>query len=111
MCLGILVAHVHQPGLPYPQSLLNELNHVFHLRRRQRDPDSAHGRIWDWSRTGGGSGQRHRCDAERIASWVWRKAFQSNVPPHLEPRWLGHASLRTTLIYSDTDERRFAERM
>jgi integrase/recombinase XerD len=28
-------------------------------------------------------------------------AFQSNVPPHLVQRWLGHASLRTTAIYGD----------
>jgi site-specific recombinase XerD len=28
-------------------------------------------------------------------------AFQSNVPPHLVHRWLGHASLRTTSIYGD----------
>jgi len=41
-------------------------------------------------------------------------AFQSNVPPHLAQRWLGHASLRTTAIYGDVlgpDERMFAERM
>ncbi len=41
-------------------------------------------------------------------------SFQSNVPPHLVQRWLGHASLRTTAIYGDVigpDERAFAERM
>jgi integrase len=41
-------------------------------------------------------------------------AVQSNVPPHLVQRWLGHASLRTTSIYGDVigpDERAFAERM
>jgi integrase/recombinase XerD len=41
-------------------------------------------------------------------------AFQSNVPPHLVQRWLGHASLRTTAIYGDVigpDERAFAARM
>jgi site-specific recombinase XerD len=41
-------------------------------------------------------------------------AFQSNVPPHLVQRWLGHASLKTTSIYGDVigpDERAFAERM
>ena len=42
------------------------------------------------------------------------KAFQSNVPPHLVQRWLGHASLRTTAIYGDVigpEERAFAARM
>jgi integrase/recombinase XerD len=41
-------------------------------------------------------------------------AFQSDVPPHLVQRWLGHVSLRTTSIYVDVlgaDERMFAERM
>jgi integrase len=41
-------------------------------------------------------------------------AFQSNVPPHLVQRWLGHASLKTTAIYGDvmgSDERAFAARM
>jgi integrase/recombinase XerD len=41
-------------------------------------------------------------------------AFQANVPPHLVQRWLGHASLRTTAIYSDVmghEERAFASRM
>jgi integrase len=33
------------------------------------------------------------------------KAFQSNVPPHLVQRWLGHASLRTTEIYGDVGHR------
>jgi integrase/recombinase XerD len=42
------------------------------------------------------------------------KAFQSNIPPHLVQRWLGHASLRTTAIYGDVigpDERLIAARM
>lgn len=43
-------------------------------------------------------------------------AFQSNNPPHLVQRWLGHASLRTTAtaIYGDVigpDKRAFAARM
>jgi site-specific recombinase XerD len=41
-------------------------------------------------------------------------AFQSNIPPHLVQRWLGHADLRTTAIYADVigpDERAFAARM
>ena len=41
-------------------------------------------------------------------------AFQASVPPHLVQRWLGRASLRTTVIYGDVigpEERTFAERM
>src|ERR1700689_2893766 len=36
---------------PLPRSVLGELDRVFHLRRAQRDPDSACRRIWNWSRT------------------------------------------------------------
>ena len=51
-----------------------------------------------------------------LAAWreVGVKAFQSNVPPHLVQRWLGHASLKTTAIYGDVigpEERAFAARM
>ena len=37
--------------VPLPRSVLGELNRVFHLRQRQREPDSAYRRIWRWSRT------------------------------------------------------------
>src|SRR5580693_6477723 len=37
--------------VPLPRSVLGKLDHTFHLRRRQRDPDSACRRIWRWSRT------------------------------------------------------------
>src|ERR1700689_5452347 len=37
--------------VPLPRGVINELNQVFRLRRRQRDPDSPHGRSWSWSRT------------------------------------------------------------
>lgn len=42
------------------------------------------------------------------------RVFASNVPPHLVPRGLGHASLRTTSIHGDVTgalEGAFATRM
>ena len=41
-------------------------------------------------------------------------AFQASLPPHLVQRWLGHASLPTTVIYAEVsgaEEFGFAERM
>lgn len=41
-------------------------------------------------------------------------AVTHNVPPNLIQRWLGHASLTTTVLYLDAvcaEERQFAERM
>jgi integrase len=117
-----------KPGIvrqvPIPRGVIGELNHVFHLRRSQRDPDSAYRRIWRWSRTtawrrvkevmaaAGISGAHATPKGLRHGFGV--NAFQSNVPPHLVQRWLGHASLRTTSIYGDVigpEERAFAERM
>jgi integrase/recombinase XerD len=110
--------------VPLPRRVLGELNRVFHLRRRQRDPDSAYRRIWRWSRTTAWrrvkevmaaahvSGKPAMPKGLRHAFGV--HAFQSLVPPHLVQRWLGHASLRTTAIYGDvlgTEERAFAARM
>src|SRR5258705_11235061 len=37
--------------VPLPRGVLAELNHVFKIRRSQRDPDFAFRRIWSWSRT------------------------------------------------------------
>jgi integrase/recombinase XerD len=110
--------------VPLPRGVLDELNHVFHLRRRQRDPDSAYGRIWNWSRT---TAWRRVKEVMAIANISGTPAmpkglrhgfgvhaFLSLVPPHLVQRWLGHASLRTTAIYGDvigTEERALAARM
>ncbi len=110
--------------VPLPRSVIAELNHVFHLRRRQRDPDSADGRIWSWSRTTAWRRVKEIMAAAKISGTPAMpkglrhgfgvNAFQSNVPPHLVQRWLGHASLHTTAIYADVigpDERTFAARM
>jgi integrase len=37
--------------VPLPRNVIGKLDHTFHLRRRQHDPDSASRRIWKWSRT------------------------------------------------------------
>jgi len=110
--------------VPLPCDLLDSLEGNFDLRARQRDPTRAHKRLWSWSRT---TAWRHVKQVMAAADIIGAhgtpkglrhgfgvNAFQSNVPPHLVQRWLGHASLRTTAIYGDVigpDERAFAERM
>jgi integrase/recombinase XerD len=117
-----------KPGIvrqvPLPRGVIGELNHVFHLRRSQRDPDSVNRRIWRWSRTTAWRRVKEVMIAAGIAGTPATpkglrhgfgvNAFQTNVPPHLVQRWMGHASLRTTAIYADVigpDERAFAARM
>jgi integrase/recombinase XerD len=110
--------------VPLPSQLVKQLRGHFQVRRRQRDPDLASVRLWRWSRTtawrhvkaimaaAGITGTQAMPKGLRHGFGV--NAFQSNVPPHLVQRWLGHASLRTTGIYADVigpDERGFAARM
>ena len=110
--------------VPLPRDLLSQLNQVFRLRFRQRDPKLIGARLWTWSRTtawrrvkevmavAGVTGTPAMPKGLRHGFGV--NAFQASVPPHLVQRWLGHASLKTTAIYGDVmgpEERAFAERM
>jgi integrase len=110
--------------VPLPPDLTSDLDSEFSLRDAQRDPEFSKERIWRWSRTtawrlvkavmaaAGIAGASAMPKGLRHSFGV--NAFQSNVPPHLVQRWLGHASLRTTAIYADvsgSEERAFAARM
>jgi len=110
--------------VPLPSSLLIALDREFDLRSAQRAPALANKRIWRFSRTTAWRYVKSVMAAARISGphatpkglrhGFGVNAFQSNVPPHLVQRWLGHASLRTTSIYGDVmgpEERAFAERM
>ena len=110
--------------VPLPHDVLYKLDHTFHLRRSQRDPDFACRRIWKWSRMTAWRRVKEIMAAANIIGLPAMPkglrhgfgvhAFQSLVPPHLVQRWLGHASLRTTAIYADVfgpEEREFAKRM
>jgi integrase/recombinase XerD len=105
--------------VPLPPDVLDLLDQFFGLRLRQRDPELADARLWTWSRTTAWRRVKEIMAAAGITGSQatpkgLRHAFQSNVPPHLVQRWLGHASLRTTAIYGDVigpEERAFAGRM
>ena len=110
--------------VPLPRTVVGELNQVFGLCRAQRLPDTAHRRIWQWSRTTAWRRVKEVMAKANVAGLAATpkglrhgfgvKAFQSLVPAHLVQRWLGHASLRTTSIYGDVigpEERAFAARM
>jgi integrase len=110
--------------VPIPRAVVTKLNRFFRLRQRQRDPDSAHRRIWHWSRT---TAWRRVKEVMAVAHIMGTQAmpkglrhgfgvnaYQCRVPPHLVQKWLGHASPRTTAIYADVvgpEERAFAARM
>jgi integrase/recombinase XerD len=110
--------------VPLPDGLLCELDEVFKLSFRQRDPVLATQRIWRWSRT---TAWRHIKSLMARAGVVGAAAMpkglrhsfgvnavQSNVPLPLIQRWLGHAKIETTAIYLDilgSEERAVAARM
>lgn len=117
-----------RPGVvrqvPLPSDLLAALDQEFHLQAAQGDPVAAHQRLWRFSRTtawryvkavmatAGIRGLPAMPKGLRHGFGV--NAFQSNIPPHLVQRWLGHASLKTTAIYGDVigpEEREMAARM
>ena len=123
--VNIITLKRRTPGIvrqvPLPRSLLTELNHVFHLRRCQRDPDSAHRRIWRWSRTTAWRRVKEVMAAAHVSGTnampkglrhgFGVNATLSRVPQSLLKRWMGHASIRSTEIYLDVmgpDERAIA---
>ena len=113
----------HVREVPVPPKLMKSLQLQFALSDRQRDARAANSRLWPW----------HRSTAWRLIKRVMhnvvirgrhasprglRHAFgvstlQSGVPLNLTQRWLGHAQVSTTAIYTDAigrEERTFAQR-
>jgi integrase/recombinase XerD len=113
--------HVRQ--VPVPPHLMRALERHYHLSKLQTDPELRDTRLWPF----------HRVTAWRIVKSVmavaklqgaaacpkgFRHGFgtggvQAGIPITLLQRWLGHARLSTTAIYTEvtgTDEFQFARR-
>jgi integrase/recombinase XerD len=127
------VASIHtlkrrRPGVvrqvPLPDYVLRELNRILGVREQQRDPALRTQRVWRFSRTtawryvktvmaaAGVIGAPAMPKGLRHSFGV--NAIESGIPLHLLQRWLGHATLRTTAIYTDVigpEERELASRM
>lgn len=104
--------------VPLPPALLFMLQEGLEAGLLCRD------RLWPWSRM---TGYRRVREVMRAAKITGRHAspkglrhafgvcaIQSNVPLNLIQRWLGHADIKTTTIYTDAmgpEERQFAARM
>jgi integrase len=107
-----------------PPPLVAQLATAYDLRVAQADPDRAGRRLWPWCRQ---TGWRHikaiMAAANIVGDCAMPKglrhsfavaAFQASVPPNLVQRWMGHASLETTVIYANVsgdEEIGFAKRM
>ncbi len=109
--------------VPIPPDLMAGLDGKFGITARQRDPATATLCLWPW----------HRATAWRVIKGVMKSAkidglhacprglrhafgvgtLQASIPITLTRTWLGHASLRTTAIYTAAcgpEEIAFAER-
>lgn len=108
--------------LPIPPALMKRLDHHYSLRRVQQTGD-AFRRLWPWSRVTVWRIIRDTCHSVHIHGLRacprgLRHGFgvgtlQSGVPLNLIQRWMGHARLRTTLIYASVlgpDEIPFARK-
>lgn len=109
--------------IPIPDDLMTELETYFDLRRRQREPELAEKRLWTFHRVTGWRliksimlcagitgirasprGLRHSFGVGTVAS---------GVPLDTVQRLLGHASIKTTTIYTEAcgpDERALVAR-
>ena len=110
--------------VPIPLWLLQELERAHSIRAAQEDADRADEPIWAWSRTTAWS---HVKEIMKEAGIVGPNAtpkglrhgfaiaaLEAGVPITLLQRWLGHARLEMTAVYTQAvgqEERRLAERM
>ncbi|MEJ0042779.1 MAG: tyrosine-type recombinase/integrase [Rhizomicrobium sp.] len=111
-------------AIPVPRKLLNYLDAVHHYREAQRDPERACERLWTWSRTTAwrrvkavmlaASIPRHISSSRAVRHAFGAKAVLKDVNLTMIQRWLGHARIETTVIYTTVigpEERALARRM
>lgn len=105
-------------SVPLPQNLLHDVEEWFEVEKVED------GRIWPWSRM---TGYRRICEVMQKARILGNyaspkglrhgfgvRAIQSNIPLTLVQKWLGHADIKTTAIYTSAmgpEERKIASRM
>jgi integrase/recombinase XerD len=105
-------------AVPVPPRFLQTLEAVHDLGSLGDAP------LWDWSRTTGwrrvrevmnAAAIRGRCATPKgVRHGFGIKAVASKVPLNMTQKWLGHARLATTAIYTDAigpEEQKIAERM
>ena len=113
----------HFREVPVLPGLMTAIDRHFGLGKLQRDPETAHRRLWSCSRV---TAWRFVKGAMLEAGVAGRPAcprglrhgfavatLRASVPLNLVQRWMGHARISTTAIYtavSGDEEAAFAER-
>ncbi|MGN6149079.1 MAG: tyrosine-type recombinase/integrase [Rhizomicrobium sp.] len=111
-------------AVPVPRRLLQYLNGVHHYRDAQRDPELAIRPLWPWSRTTGWrhvkhvmrqtSNPAHLATARALRHAFGAEASTKSISLTLIKKWMGHADIRTTEIYTSLvgkEERALARRI
>ena len=110
--------------LPAPPALMRLLEGTFGIDARQRAAGSAEARLWSWGRVTAWRAVKDVLHAAGIVGpqampkglrhGFGVRAVQRGVPLDLVQRWLGHADIATTTIYTcviGPEEREIAGRM
>lgn len=97
-------------AVPVPKNLLTYLDGVHHYRDAQRDPGRAHKRLWQFSRTTAwrrvkevmhsATHPEHLSKPKSLRHAFGAEAALSGVPLTMIKKWLGHARIETTEIYT-----------
>lgn len=111
-------------SVPVSEALTAGLDRRFRIKDRLRKMPVVDARLWEWCRM---TAYRYICDVMRSAGVHGPQAspkglrhgfgiaaVSNGVPLNLVQRWLGHADLKTTAIYTNAcgpEERLLAERM
>jgi integrase/recombinase XerD len=114
----------HVREIPIPPDLMSAIDAHFGLAALQGDPTTANRRLWRFSRVTAwrcvkGAMRQAGIEGRRASPRGLRHAFaiaalQAAVPITLVQRWLGHAGLATTAIYTQfcgAEEADFAARL
>lgn len=101
----------HVREVPIPPDLITALDRHFDLSAVRRDPQKADSRLWPWHRTTAWRLVKRvmrlsQINGQQASPRGLRHAFgigtlQAGVPLNLTQRWLGHARISTTAIYTN----------
>jgi integrase/recombinase XerD len=97
-------------AVPVPRKLLDQLNEVHRFREAQRDPVRSRERLWPWSRTTAwrrvkevmrlANEPEHVSKPKALRHAFGAEAVLNKVTLPLVKKWMGHAKLETTEIYT-----------
>lgn len=111
-------------AIPVPKQFLQQLETTHSIAAAQTHTARRSGRIWTWGRTTAWSLVKRSMEnsgisAGRATPRALRHTFgvratQENIPLNVIQRWMGHARITTTAIYTNAvgeEERAFASRL